>query len=494
VVHARAHRAGRFDTVRALALAAMLVATFLPIADRWFIPTVLSPPAWTRFVGEGLLLLVALGVLVDVIRRRQLGVLLGLPVTHAVVAFLAAAVLSALINLVPVEVAVAGLVFTLDGLLLWYATWILRPTVRAMTVSLGILLGVGAVAAALAVFQALLTPNVLGLAAVVGRFGENHRLGSILGDPNSMGAFMALLIPLPLVLFVREGGWTRRRVALVALSALLFIGLTLSFSRGAWLALGIGIVVGGLAFDRRLILAAALIGVVTLAGALYMPRGLIASDTAAAARTPAAATPAAVASASAVPSASPPEATPVPSSSPAAGPFSGLPNLLDATFGRLAAIVQGGDLRTQLIARAVPTLRDHWLLGVGPGRYGGAAADIFGSPIHEQQDLEELLTHPVGPTGIHVQHTVDNFWLHLLLESGIVGTAVFVVLLYVVLRPLCAAARRPGVAGALSAAAAVGLIVVCLNAFTTMALESNTIAFPLWLLVGLASSRLESAP
>jgi O-antigen ligase len=490
--------------VRAIALAAMLVATLLPIADRWLIPTVLSPPAWTRFIGEAVLLLVALGVLIDVVRRGALGELLRLPLTRAVGAFVALAVLSALVNLVPPQVALAGLVFTLDGLLLWYAAHVLRPSPRAVAASLGILLGVGAFAAVLAVLQALLTPNVLGLAAVVGRFGENHRLGSILGDPNSMGAFMALLIPLPLVFALRENGWSRRRQALLAVTVLLFLGLTLSFSRGAWLSLGIGIIVGALAFDRRILVAAGLIGAVTLAAALYMPRGLVAevpttpispTPTAAASSAVVSASPAATVSATsqASPSTSP-EPSVAPSPGPAAGPFSALPNLLDATFGRLAAIVQGGDLRTQLIARALPTLRDHWLLGVGPGRYGGAAADIFGSPVHEEQDLEELLTHPVGATSIHVQHTVDNFWLHLLLESGLAGTAAFVILLAIVLRPLWAGARRPGPAGALSAAAAIGLIVVASNAFTTMALEANTIALPLWLLLGLAGSRLEGAP
>src|SRR5690606_21674908 len=94
------------------------------------------------------------------------------------------------------------------------------------------------------------------------------------------------------------------------------------------------------------------------------------------------------------------------------------PNVIDSTFGRVGTIGEGRDLRTLFVLNGLPILADHPLLGVGPGRYGGAAADLFETPIYAEYGTDALLTSPT-------QRTVDNFWLHLAVESGVLGTAAF---------------------------------------------------------------------
>jgi O-antigen ligase len=83
---------------------------------------------------------------------------------------------------------------------------------------------------------------------------------------------------------------------------------------------------------------------------------------------------------------------------------------------------------------------------------------------------------------------VDNFWLHLVVEAGILGTLAFGGLILV---PMVRIVRRTReaedgrvVLTAVVAAALVGVF----TSLTTMLLESNAGAFPFWLLLGVGWS------
>ena len=86
------------------------------------------------------------------------------------------------------------------------------------------------------------------------------------------------------------------------------------------------------------------------------------------------------------------------------------------------------------------------------------------------------------------QQTVDNFWLHLLIEGGILGAAAFIATIGVVVAGLVRTVRRAAgsryvmVAGILMATAAMSII-----AGTTMSLEGNTSAFMFWFVLGIGS-------
>ena len=161
------------------------------------------------------------------------------------------------------------------------------------------------------------------------------------------------------------------------------------------------------------------------------------------------------------------------------------PNLIQSTTNRVDTIGSGKDLRTLFVRNALPILADHPLLGVGPGRYGGAAADLFGTPVYRAYHTDKLFTNPA-------QRTVDNFWLHILVEAGILGTLAFIGALAAIGWPILRLAarsrarRRIVLVGIVSAA--LSLVV---NSGTTMLLEANSVAFVFWFLVGLGSSLVD---
>ncbi len=83
------------------------------------------------------------------------------------------------------------------------------------------------------------------------------------------------------------------------------------------------------------------------------------------------------------------------------------------------------------------------------------------------------------------QKTVDNFWLHLGVEGGVLGMAAFLAVigtaLYAPFRALRGevGSRFAVPAGIVSAAA-----VLCVATVTTMLLEGNTAAFLFWFMLG----------
>jgi O-antigen ligase len=83
------------------------------------------------------------------------------------------------------------------------------------------------------------------------------------------------------------------------------------------------------------------------------------------------------------------------------------------------------------------------------------------------------------------QRTVDNFWLHLLVEFGILGTLAYMAI-YVVaaLRPLLAAWRQHGLRLVFLAGALAAMGALAIDSVTEMILEGNTFSMLAWLLVG----------
>ncbi len=118
------------------------------------------------------------------------------------------------------------------------------------------------------------------------------------------------------------------------------------------------------------------------------------------------------------------------------------------------------------------------MLGVGPGRYGGAVAFSFGSPIYDELGAD-------APT-----RAVDDFWLHLVVEFGIAGVLAYLGIFASILLQLVHAVRHAPRGANLvleigTLAVAIGLAT---DSLTEMLLEGNTLSFPLWLLLGVASA------
>jgi O-antigen ligase len=237
---------------------------------------------------------------------------------------------------------------------------------------------------------------------------------------------------------VQAGGG--RRVASAGVSLLLSLALLYTFSRGAWFALALATLLVALAVERRLLAGMVLLAVVTFSIALVLPRHLLYPDR-----------------------------------------DQERFDLIAATLGRLEAISEGEDLRFQFVENAVPIVADHPLIGAGPGRYGGAVARNFGSPLYETYTAG---TVPIG-------RTVDNFWLHLLVETGVIGVIIFLASIGRAVADAARSARSAAGGRRLVAAGTAALAVVLVVAsLTEMLLEGNTTTFTMWLLLGIAGARV----
>ncbi len=388
-----------------------------------------------RLFSEALLVVMTLAVAWIAVRRGTLISAIRHPVTAAMGVFLAVSLLSAAVNAVPPPVAAAGMLFTLDAVALFFLARMVGFSHEQRNQAMWAVAGVVIITSLIAIGQSVLSPDLLGITPVAGRSGEGARLGSLVRDPNILGTLIGLVLPFTVYSLVRMSAGRRRW--LVAGAALaLTLALLLTYSRGSWLGVLVGFGVVSLVIDRRALVA--FIGILVLAyvTAVVMPKGIL------------------------------------------AGGVSGY-DPFATTINRIENVGQGRDLRWMLIVNALPIVESHPLLGVGPGQYGGAAASIFGSAIHDQYGTGALLTN---------QKTVDNFWLHMGVEGGILGMAAFLALLgtavYAPIRALRGAvgSRFAVPAGVVSAAA-----VLCVATVTTMLLEGNTAAFLFWFMLGLGS-------
>jgi len=419
---------------------AIVLVLLSPIVDRYIVADLLPAEiaSASHYLSEALLLTVSVILAWRAWTDGRLIAAFRHPVTVALLAFTALAGLSAIVNGVPPHVAVIGLVFTLDAVALFFLPRLVGFTLRQTLAVVGVIGGIVLTAAVLAIGQALLMPRLFGMVPVRGRFGEEVRLASLFGDPNVFGAFLVSAVPFALIAAARLPDRRLRWLA-GAIAFVLLLALWLSFSRGAWIALVLGVGFMLAIVDRRALLLGALGCVLTFVAADTMPRNLLVER-------------------------KPPRT-----------------NMVDSTIDRVETIGVGGDLRTLFVIQSIPVFRDHALLGVGPGRFGGAVANTFPTPIYDEYEFGELFWSPK-------QRTVDNFWLHLVIEAGLLGTAAFL-----------AAVLIPGVRVVRAARAAVGWRRIALGGIaagtaglavssgSTMLLEANSIGFLFWLLLGLGA-------
>jgi O-antigen ligase len=419
---------------------ALVLVALSPILDRYLAPGILAPEVedLAHFVSEGLLLTVGLALTWQAARRGALRSALWHPTTAFTLAFLLASFGSALVNAVDPVQAIVGIAFTVDAVAFFFLARIVGFGVRQAMIAVGAFIAVMGIAALIALGQALLTPELLGLYALQGRFGEVYRLASFFGDPNVFAALLSAAVPF--VLFGAPGLRTGRgRAWALALAALLILSLWLSFSRGGWLGAVVGFGLASAILDRRALAVGVVLAIATFAVAWVMPRDLL-------------------------------------------GGAGQRPDLVDSTWGRFGAVGAGRDLRILFVLNGLPIVADHPVLGVGPGRYGGSAADLFGTDVYREYGTDKLFVNPA-------QRTVDNFWLHLLGETGLIGLLALLGMVAATLLPVMRAAaasvwgRRVMLSGIAGAVISLGV-----NSVTTMLLEANSVAFLFWFLLGIGST------
>jgi O-antigen ligase len=417
---------------------ALIAVIFAPIVDRYFASLLIpeSLHVTTNYLSESLLVLVTISVCARGIRDGTLVAALRHPVVYALAGFVLVCGVSAAINGVPPFVAAAGIAFTIEA-----ATLFVLPRVMSFSRREGLVAAIGltalaTTAAVLALGQVLLDPGFLGLESITGRFSEGHRVAAFLVNPNMLGIVLAIGAPFPLIASVRARRPRQRWVARIV-TFLIVLALFYTFSRGAWLGLAMAMTGVGLLVDRRALVALLLLVALAYGSALVLPRHVLTGQ-----------------------------------------PDPGF-DLGEATLGRFDSFEAGNDLRLLFVENAAPIVAEHPILGAGPGRYGGSVAARLGSPLYERYTDGRV---PFG-------RTVDNFWLHLLVEVGALGALAFASALLLALRETVVAARRlDGWDRALLATAAAITVIVAADSLVEMLLEGNTTSFAMWFFLGVGSS------
>ncbi|HSM37888.1 MAG TPA: O-antigen ligase family protein [Candidatus Limnocylindrales bacterium] len=425
---------------------AMLIAVvFTPIVDRYLVSLLIpeSLHGLTNYLSEALLLLVAISIGVRAWRDRALVPALRHPVVVFVAAFVGIGLLSAVVNGVPPLIAVAGIVFTVEAVALFVLPRAVGMTLGYAKVAMIGFTALATVAALLALGQVVLHADFLGMQSFSGRFNEGRRVAAFLVNPNMLGVVLAMAIPMPLLATTSSASW-RGRIGWGTLTFVLALALLYTFSRGAWLGLAAAAVLIGLFLDPRALIVLVLFGFISYGSAVVLPRHVLEPD-------------------------------------PGDVGF----DLGAATVGRLDTISGGGDLRVLFVENAAPIIADHPILGAGPGRYGGAVAWRFGTPLSAQ--------YTAG--SVPRDRTVDNFWLHLIVEFGLLGSLVFASAIAIAVRRTVADARRSDRWPALVMGSAAAIaVIVGVDSISEMLLEGNTTSFPVWFFLGVASVLGAAAP
>jgi putative inorganic carbon (HCO3(-)) transporter len=417
----------------------LVLAALASLADPVILPSIARSGSSLAVYGytDSLLLGTGLGIaaraitsgwFVDGLRDRAI-----IPIAGYVLV----ALISAVVNLVPPIVTAAGIVSTIDAMAILFLarmairdeTWLWR--------ALALFLAIMGIAALVALGQRLLTPDFLGLSAFEGGFGEGARATAFFGNPNHLAPLLGMALAFAIFGFRAMHG-RGLRIAVIVFIYVLMVALVLTFSRSGWLAFAMGTGSMALVFDRRALLITVGVGLLALATALYMPRELLTPQ--------------------------------------AEGANNAPLNLGEITIGRADAIATGQDLRTIFIAESIPVVLHDPIVGVGPGRFGGAAANVFGSPVYSEYGVS-----------LYRFHTIHDYWLHQLAEVGVLGTLILAALMAsLVLRLVQAARAAPDdLRRGLLLAIAAGTLAMSLNSLTEMLLEGNSPSFVLWLFIGL---------
>ena len=428
-------------------LPTLVVSTLAVLADPVLVPTVLPDTISLGPIGisEGLIATTGIVIAVDAWRRGAFWPALRDPVLVLTVAFVAVATVSALVSGTPPRIALLGIVMTVDALAVYLIARMVPASSRSIAFAITGIVVVAAIASLIGILQIVLHLDLLGFASFAGRFGEGGRITSFLGNPNMVAAIVGFVMPFPLYAARHLPHRQHRRIAFALLVGFC-LTLLLTFSRGAWLAVFLGALVGILVLDRRALLTLVLALLVAWLITIVMPRNLLMSAEELALYFP----------------------------------ETGTRGIIDSTFDRLDFVYGGRDVRMRFIREGVPIVLDNMALGVGPGRYGGAAAAITGTT--EVLDAYD--------TSLHGFRTVHNYWLHLLVEVGVIGTAVFLTMIVGLWLRMVHAARHESdpLGFILLAGAATAIGIVSFNSMTEMIFEGNFPGFLIWMAIGLVST------
>jgi O-antigen ligase len=272
-----------------------------------------------------------------------------------------------------------------------------------------------------------------------GKPGDTGRLGGAGVNPNQLGAYLSVAMVFAAAFFANRRSPAIARWAALVAASLAAVSLFLTLSRGALLGLAAALLVAPLAVGSGRRAAALALVVLTAAGATTW--------------------------------------------FVAVAPASSVNRITHPAYG-------GGAGREDLWRVGWRMVNDHPILGVGAGNFSVASIHYLLRPGATQRDK-----YIVGPS----KEPAHNIYLTVLAELGVVGLALFVVILVACLRSVILAARAFAARGdptmeLLARALFIGLVGLLVTEFFSTALYSKQLWFLLAACPALLALAQRSAP
>ncbi|MDO8885563.1 O-antigen ligase family protein [Candidatus Oleimmundimicrobium sp.] len=399
-----------------------------------FVPVELTldlfAPSSLKYLDEAILLVIFFGLLLRIFitRRKDFK---STPLDKPLIVFLLIAFVSIVINKVPLSVGLAGLRAFLQYVLLYYVIIYSEISLSTLKKMVWLSVVVAAVLSVGGVIQEILGPYAfggwfMGIAENRAfRVGSMLRVFSTMANPNTFGTYLSILLPVTLGLALYECR-LKRRVILFLFSAPMILALILTFSRESWVGLLVGIAVVGVLIDKRVLI---ILFVLFLVASVAFPQQI------------------------------------------AGRLLEGFSlKYLMSSYGPPTAIFHGGG-RVFYYVNTMKVVKDNFLFGVGPGRYGGSVAAIFKTPVYKKYAIPMSMAQ------------IDTFWMQLWGEVGTLGLIVFLFMLgrfFHEARRIVLNDETPRFLKGLTAGFMVGFVAVLIEALAANIFEVHTTMLFFW--------------
>ena len=407
-----------------LRISLVIMVFWIPV-EEWLSKDLQIIPQWVTWLDEGLLALITIEWIVRMLLVSKK--YHRTPLDFPLIAFLLVGVFSALINQVPLLSVLFGFRAPLQYVLLYYAIINSRIGESFFRKLMMISAFFALLQVPFGIYQVIMKAPLPGSNNVynLGIVGRSVRVFGTFAHPNALGGFLMVFIAV-------FAGWywftpkiqSKYRIGLLIAIGLMLIVLILTFSREAWLALFVGVVVV-LWFQNRNVKALTII--VVSAVVLGMVWQLV-------------------------------------------------PGFKERTLSQVKTIDDYVRYRNMLVAAQL--IKANPIFGVGPGMWGGSAAVLLGSPMMEK--------YPP------LTATADSNWLSMTVEFGILGSCIFLGLLFAVFRRTLKylyKARPAYKTGdsfkrGVFMGASVSIVGFALLALVSPAFENQQISFYVWFFAG----------
>ncbi len=210
---------------------------------------------WDELMLAGGLVLVSVRLIFgDTGRRTRL--------TKPILAMVLAGAAYLILDLTTLSINIEGFRAMFQYMFVFFVAFYLTDRPEQARDLLSVLVVIGFLMALFGIYQWIVKAPMLGR-WIDATEAVRTRVFSITTSPNALGSQMAMLTPIALGLFMQEKNWAKKILWLGAAGAMA-VCLVFTFSRGAWLAFAGAIALTGILYDRRILIAGVIAGIIAV--------------------------------------------------------------------------------------------------------------------------------------------------------------------------------------------------------------------------------------